>query len=193
LHDVLPMWCTRLSWWNGTVRGVASMSSNLPPWNISTGLTIVGFTPPVVTAPRPSTRPSTTISTTSQSPKQGRNDPSLQDHRGGSLSGLDVMVWRWRLPRHPEVFVRELSMAEGQRLQKITRTARDPIRLRRATVVLMSAQGQAVGDIVDLLHVDEGYVRDVIHAFNQRGFDALDPKWSGGRPAAVDATTRQQI
>src|SRR5690606_40134069 len=27
------------------------MSSNLPPWNISTGLTIVGFTPPVVTAP----------------------------------------------------------------------------------------------------------------------------------------------
>src|SRR5690606_161569 len=103
------------------------------------------------------------------------------------------MVWRWRLPRHPEVFVRELSMAEGQRLQKITRTARDPIRLRRATVVLMSAQGQAVGDIVDLLHVDEGYVRDVIHAFNQRGFDALDPKWSGGRPAAVDATTRQQI
>src|SRR5690606_28153180 len=60
------------------------MSSNLPPWNISTGLTIVGFTPPVVTAPRPSTRPSTTISTTSQSPQQGRNDPSLQDHRGGS-------------------------------------------------------------------------------------------------------------
>src|SRR5690606_20135375 len=90
LHDVLPMWCTRLSWWNGTVRGVASMSSNLPPWNISTGLTIVGFTPPVVTAPRPSTRPSTTISTTSQSPQQGRNDPSLQDHRGGSLIDRDT-------------------------------------------------------------------------------------------------------
>lgn len=84
-------------------------------------------------------------------------------------------------------------MAEGQRLQKITRTAKNAIRLRRAIVVLMSAQGQAVGDIVDLLHVDEGYVRDVIHAFNERGFDALDPKWSGGRPAAVDATTRQQV
>jgi transposase len=94
------------------------------------------------------------------------------------------------LARHPEVFVRDLSMAEGQRLQKITRTAKDPIRLRRAIVVLMSAQRQAVGDIVDLLHVDEGYVRDVIHAFNERGFDALNPKWSGGRPAAVDATTR---
>jgi hypothetical protein len=37
------------------------------------------------------------------------------------------------------VFVRELSMAEGQRLQRITRTAKDPVRLRRAIVVLMSA------------------------------------------------------
>lgn len=97
------------------------------------------------------------------------------------------------MARHPEVFVRDLSMAEGQRLQKITRTAKEPVKLRRAIVVLMSAQGQAVGDIVTLMRVDEGYVRDVIHAFNQRGFDALDPKWSGGRPPAVDQSTRRQV
>jgi transposase len=97
------------------------------------------------------------------------------------------------LARHPEVYVRDLSMAEGKRLQKITRTAKDPIKLRRAIVVLMSAQGQAVSDIVDLMRVDESYVRDVIHAFNERGFDALDPKWSGGRPPAVDESTRQQV
>jgi transposase len=83
------------------------------------------------------------------------------------------------MARHPEVFVRDLSMAEGQKLQRITRTAKDPVKLRRAIVVLMSAQGQAVSDIVDLLQVDDGYVRDVIHAFNERGFGALDPKWSG--------------
>src|SRR5690606_40254632 len=76
---------TRLSWWSGTDRGAASSRSTWPPWDTSTGLTIVGFTPPAATAPRPSTRPSTTISTTSQSPQQGRNDPSLQDHRGGSV------------------------------------------------------------------------------------------------------------
>lgn len=97
------------------------------------------------------------------------------------------------MARHPEVFVRDLSIAEGQKLQKITRTARDPVKLRRAIVVLMSAQGQAVGDIVDLMRVDEGYVRDVIHAFNERGFDALNPKWSGGRPPAVDEATRRQV
>jgi hypothetical protein len=49
--------------------------------------------------------------------------------------------------RSPEVFVRPVTMTEGQRLQRIGRTARDPVKLRRAIVVLMSAQGQAVPDI----------------------------------------------
>jgi site-specific recombinase XerD len=84
------------------------------------------------------------------------------------------------MARHPEVFVDDLSMQDGQKLQRITRTAKDPVKLRRAIVVLMSAQGQRVSDIVSLMRVDEGYVRDVIHAFNERGFAALDPKWSGG-------------
>jgi transposase len=97
------------------------------------------------------------------------------------------------MARHPEVFVRDLSMAEGQKLQHITRTAKDPVKLRRAIVVLMSGQGQCVSEIVNLLRVDEGYVRDVIHAFNEQGCDALNPKWSGGRPPAVDELTRQKV
>jgi hypothetical protein len=40
------------------------------------------------------------------------------------------------------VFVRPLSMDEGRKLQKITRTAKNRIRMRRATVVMMSGQGQ---------------------------------------------------
>ena len=43
--------------------------------------------------------------------------------------------------RSPEVFVRPVTMTEGQRLQRIGRTPRDPVKLRRAIVVLMSAQG----------------------------------------------------
>ena len=39
--------------------------------------------------------------------------------------------------------IRPVTMTEGQRLQRIGRTARDPVKLRRAIVVLMSAQGQA--------------------------------------------------
>jgi transposase len=101
---------------------------------------------------------------------------------------LEVVV-----ARRPEVFVRALSMEEGRRLQRITRTAKDPVRLRRAVVVLMSAQGQATRNITQLMKVSDDYVRDVIHAFNERGFDALDPKWSGGRPPMIDQTTREHV
>nr|WP_245949834.1 hypothetical protein [Saccharothrix carnea] len=35
------------------------------------------------------------------------------------------------------------------------------------------------------MQVSEDYVRDVIHAFNERRFAALDPKWSGGRSRTI--------
>jgi transposase len=95
--------------------------------------------------------------------------------------------------RRPSVFVRPLSMDEGRKLQRISRTAKDPVRLRRAIVVLMSAQGQTVRDITSLLQVSDDYVRDVIHAFNERGFDALDPKWSGGRRRKIGDQVRAWI
>jgi transposase len=95
--------------------------------------------------------------------------------------------------RKPEVFVRPLSMEEGRRLQRITRTAKNPVRLRRAIVVLMSAQGQAARNITSLMRVSEDYVRDVVHAFNERGFDALDPKWNGGRPRTISQMTREHV
>ncbi|WP_371827508.1 helix-turn-helix domain-containing protein [Amycolatopsis sp. WQ 127309] len=39
----------------------------------------------------------------------------------------------------------------------------------------------------------EGYVREVIHAFNTSGFVALSPKWSGGRPRKFGPAARDQI
>jgi transposase len=95
--------------------------------------------------------------------------------------------------RPAEVFVRPVTMAEGRRLQRIGRTAKDPVKLRRAIVVLMSAQGQAAPDIAHLLDCSPEYVRGVIHAFNKSGFPALDPKWSGGRPATISEPVRRQV
>jgi transposase len=97
------------------------------------------------------------------------------------------------MARPPEVFVRPLSMAEGQRLQRINRTATDRVRLRRAMIVLASAQGWPVPDIADLAQVSQRYVRQVIHDFNAEGFAALDPKWSGGAPKTIADTTRSRI
>ncbi|MGV9568011.1 helix-turn-helix domain-containing protein [Streptomyces sp. NPDC003480] len=95
--------------------------------------------------------------------------------------------------RRPSVFVRSVTMEEGRKLQRISRTAKHPVKLRRAIVVLMSAQGQTVKDITTLMQVGEDYVRDVIHAFNERGPDALDPKWSGGRPKTISDQVREHI
>jgi transposase len=97
------------------------------------------------------------------------------------------------MARPPEVFVRPVTMTEGRRLQRIGRTAKDPVKLRRAIVVLMSAQGQSAPDIAHLLDCSPEYVRGVIHAFNESGFAALDPKWSGGRPTTIGEQARRQI
>jgi hypothetical protein len=86
------------------------------------------------------------------------------------------------MARQPEVFVRALDPAEAQRLVKITRTTRDRIRLRRAGIVLASFQGRTAGEAAAMFAATAEYARGVIHAFNESGFAALDPRWSGGRP-----------
>jgi transposase len=97
------------------------------------------------------------------------------------------------MARQPEVFVRELDPAEMQRLVKITRTARDRVRLRRAGVVLASAQGRSAADAAGMFAATAQYAREVIHAFNDQGFAALDPKWSGGRPPKFGPWARELI
>ncbi|WP_416072207.1 IS630 family transposase [Streptomyces sp. ME18-1-4] len=57
----------------------------------------------------------------------------------------------------------------------------------------MSAQGQTAKDITSLMQVSEDYVRDVIHTFNERGFDALDPNWSRGHPKGLSERVREHI
>ncbi len=42
--------------------------------------------------------------------------------------------------RSPEVFVRPVTITEGQRLQRMGRKIRYPVKLRRAIMVLISAQ-----------------------------------------------------
>ena len=64
-------------------------------------------------------------------------------------------------------------MTEGRRLQRIGWAARDPVKLRRAIVVLMAARDQSVPDIANLLNCSPEYVRGMIHAFNDIGFGAL--------------------
>ena len=97
------------------------------------------------------------------------------------------------MARQPEVFVRELDPAEAQRLVKITRTARDRVRLRRAGIVLASVQGRSAAEAAGMFAATAQYAREVIHAFNTQGFAALDPKWSGGRPRKFGSVAREIV
>ncbi|GAA0621852.1 hypothetical protein GCM10010174_45800 [Kutzneria viridogrisea] len=60
-------------------------------------------------------------------------------------------------------------------------------------MVLVSGQGQAVQDVTSLLEVSSDYVRDVIHAYNERGFDTLEPQWNRGRPKTIGEAIRERI
>jgi transposase len=97
------------------------------------------------------------------------------------------------MARQPEVFVRELAPDKAQRLVKITRTARDRVRLRRPGIVLASVQGCSASEAAAMFAVTAQYEREVIHAFNQQGFAALDPEWSGGRPPRFGPHVREII
>ncbi|WP_438452974.1 IS630 family transposase [Streptomyces asiaticus] len=81
------------------------------------------------------------------------------------------------------VRVRRLTDQEGQKLQQIVRRgSTDSVRYRRAMMLLASAGGNRVPVIAKLVQADEDTVRDVIHAFNEKGMACLDPQWAGGRP-----------
>jgi transposase len=97
------------------------------------------------------------------------------------------------MARRPEVFVRELEPEEAQRLVQITRRTKDRIRLRRAGIVLASLQGRSASEAAAMFAASPGYARDVIKSFNEMGFDALSPKWSGGRPRRIGPAVREQI
>jgi transposase len=92
------------------------------------------------------------------------------------------------------VRARRLTDHEGQRLQQIVRRGKhDSIRVRRALIIMASASGTPVPAIAKLVAAHEDTVRDVIHAFNEKGLAALDPRWAGGRPRRISSNDEQCI
>jgi transposase len=95
--------------------------------------------------------------------------------------------------RPPEVFVRELSPEEGARLKSISKRAKYQSKRQRAVILLASATGMSAPQIAAMARTDESHVRKVIHAFNERGFESLDPDYRGGRPKKTTPEQRDRI
>ena len=92
------------------------------------------------------------------------------------------------------VELREISNEEGNRLLRIVRRdSSSVVTWRRAQIVLLAAQRMPPARIAQVVFSDADTVRDVIHNFNRDGFDALYPRYRGGRPRTFTLPERQQV
>ena len=92
------------------------------------------------------------------------------------------------------VRLREISPKEGNRLLRMVRRGTGSVvTWRRAQIVLLSAQGMSPPKISEVVFTDPDTVREVIHNFNRDGFEALYPRYRGGRPPTFTLPKRQQV
>lgn len=92
----------------------------------------------------------------------------------------------------PALFIRPLEPAELEHLARLRQTRRQSVR-QRAQILLASAVYTPVGQIALICRTDEAHVRKVIHAFNDGGFESLNPKVGTGRPRTFKPATRERI
>ena len=95
--------------------------------------------------------------------------------------------------RPPEVFVRELAPAEGQRLKRLSKRAKHASTRQRASILLASATLMSAPQIARMWMTDESHVRKVIHDFNEHGFESLRPRFRGGRPRRISTDDEQRL
>lgn len=92
------------------------------------------------------------------------------------------------------VELRPITNEEGNRLLRIVRrTSGSVVTWRRAQIVLLSAQGMSPPAISEVVFSDPDTVRELIHNFNRDGFEALYPRYRGGRPQSFTLPTRTEI
>ena len=90
--------------------------------------------------------------------------------------------------------VRDITNEEGGRLLRIVRrSSGSVVTWRRAQMVLLSAQGMDVAQISKVAFTSPDRVREVLHNFNDDGFDSLFPKYAGGRPPTFTLPERREI
>lgn len=82
------------------------------------------------------------------------------------------------------IYVREITNEEGNQLKRILRRSSDSFKVKRAQVILASAQAMRVPEISNCFGFSSGYVSYVIYGFNERGFEVLKSKYEncGGKP-----------
>jgi hypothetical protein len=108
--------------------------------------------------------------------------------------GASVPVFPQEHGTGERVRVREITNDEGNRLLRtVRRSSGSVVTWRRAQIFLRSARGMDKGMIAQVTFTSPDRVRDVIHNFNNDGFDSLRPKYASGRPPKFATEEREQI
>jgi transposase len=92
----------------------------------------------------------------------------------------------------PSLFVRPLEQGEMEFLAHLRKSRRQALR-QRAQILMASMVYTPVYQIALICQTDEAHVRRVIHAFNDFGFESLNPKVGTGRPKTFEPATRERI
>jgi DDE superfamily endonuclease/Homeodomain-like domain len=92
----------------------------------------------------------------------------------------------------PSLFVRPLEQGEMEFLAHLRKSRRQALR-QRAEILLASMVYTPVYQIALIFRTDEAYVRKVIHAFNDFGFESLNPKVGTCRPKTFELAIRERI
>jgi transposase len=90
------------------------------------------------------------------------------------------------------IYVRPLAEEERQQAEKLLRSG-DAATYRHTRVVLLSAQGQKVPQIMAAVGLSDRQVRKIIHGFTQHGLHSLPRRKAPGRQPLCSATVRAQL
>jgi hypothetical protein len=90
------------------------------------------------------------------------------------------------------LFVRPLEQGEMEFLAHLRKSRRQALR-QRAQILMASMVYTPVYQIALICQTDEAHVRRVIHAFNDFGFESLNPKVGTGRPQIFEPAIRERI
>jgi transposase len=91
------------------------------------------------------------------------------------------------------LYVRSLTIAEGQHIQRILRRGKSRTSFRRAQVIIHSAHGYSVQEITQVTCLHQEYIRELIRRFNREGVRLFKERARSGRPVEFVPEIRADI
>jgi transposase len=91
------------------------------------------------------------------------------------------------------IYVREITNDEGNQLKRMLRRSRDSFKVKRAQVILASAQKMRIPEITKSFGFCYDYVSYVIHGFNERGFEVFKSKYENCGSSPKFSNVQRQI